>query len=736
MTNMMIQNFITTRNQQLNANVKPTVLHPIASKGVTASEAKGKLVKENLLQSIGSNIKGYATSIKYFADAIQGKGNDYTVGQINDASVRLGSLGIAGMLAAGAMSPVTRGMKYVGFTTWFAAMALWPKAIAKPLEMMTGVDITQKYENKAGHRKMFFQDPQYICWDLMSDKKIDAVGDKLNIPKNIENRRDAIKEKMKQVAIQGNTMTMLTAGFATPVLATLIADQAQKPFTQAVEMVRTARAEKALGQLSSNVAMNTKKDVIGQLDNIMIGRKSLEVDTLKQVETLIEKEFQGTGLEGVLKKQLNNLSGQSGMDIKIDKKLIDQIAGKIEISKELNLEIGEKAYKQIFGDIKTINDQEIKKIRRKARVYFAKTGNKEVGEKFVKSLESYANTNKVASASVDKVRSLLKVADDFVARKTLVDNYSKATIGNIADSITANNWAKNPQEIIKALGFDNNTIKEIAENSANSEKVQKIIFERLEELVKDPAELTKATDKLEDVVRFSISKEEAAAKVLLKNLSELSGVSSKKAAEEGFEFLEQGIKNVCGAEKTNVVDKIANTKSSFYRVFNVLDAFKIRKNKNVKKVLMSKTGIDNFTNKLESVGVKTKEQFELIMKDLFAPVKSLNLADDVRKSVDGHNKEMKKVLGAIENEIKPTLTLVGENIDAGSLAKRVGKTFKDLVVDASVNANIYKTGMKRIALFGASLFGVTMFALTQFGKTNKYNPDVYKVKGGVGNAGQ
>ncbi len=103
-------------------------------------------------------------------------------------------------------------MEFVGFATWFASMALWPKILGSPIKALKGVDINQEYVDSYGRRKRFFEDAQYLNWDLYNDKDLQKLGDKLGVPTDIKNRKDAVKEKARQVAVQGNTLMMLTAG--------------------------------------------------------------------------------------------------------------------------------------------------------------------------------------------------------------------------------------------------------------------------------------------------------------------------------------------------------------------------------------------------------------------------------------------------------------------------------------------------------------------------------------------
>ena len=250
-------------------------------KGTIEDPAKGKIVKETFLQSMKSTVKSYGDYCKYFYNAgFKGKGTDYSVGKINDLAIRVGSLGIAITLASSKFFPFARGMEFVGLGTWFAAMAAWPKLLALPVKARTGLDPSLKYEDSQGRRKSFFEDRQYLCFDLFKhiDKNgnynpkapeyemFDNIGDKLGIPRNIPNRREAIQNKIAQYAVQYNTLTMLTAGVMTPVLSSLVADQLQIPLGSAIEKTRILKTGMSLQNMSKNIDSLLTQDNL-KIDN-------------------------------------------------------------------------------------------------------------------------------------------------------------------------------------------------------------------------------------------------------------------------------------------------------------------------------------------------------------------------------------------------------------------------------------------------------------------------------------
>lgn len=105
-------------------------------------------------------------------------------------------------------------------------MSVFPKAaIQAPSRALHGFDSGIEYIDDQGRKKSVFQDSNYIPFDMYQgeypSEDLDIIGDRMGIPRDIKNRHDIIKEQMRKIATQNNTLWMLTAGFATPVIAAL-----------------------------------------------------------------------------------------------------------------------------------------------------------------------------------------------------------------------------------------------------------------------------------------------------------------------------------------------------------------------------------------------------------------------------------------------------------------------------------------------------------------------------------
>ena len=215
-------------------------------------KGKGKLLNVNILSAPIDTFKDIKYDIKSVKHAMQGKANDHELGKINDLGMLAGGLAIASYLFTKKTTPLTKGMEFVGFASFFASMAIWPKlAIQLPAYLIHGVNVQKEYQDSFGRKKPFYQDPQFIPWDLYSDKEIDKIGDRLKVPRDIPNRRDFIQERMRKLAIQNNTLWMLTAGFATPIMSALICNQAEPILLKYQNEQKNKKADNILANLES-----------------------------------------------------------------------------------------------------------------------------------------------------------------------------------------------------------------------------------------------------------------------------------------------------------------------------------------------------------------------------------------------------------------------------------------------------------------------------------------------------
>lgn len=240
-----INNNASSQNTQPGASGKAMYAHrllkkaadtfePIATIGLRKPDEpqRSYIVDSPFYMAPFNFINDIKENIVNIKNGIQGKSNDHDLGRMNDFAMKVGGLLLAGYLFTQGKTKMAKSMEFIGWGAFFGAMALWPKLfIQAPIKAMHGVDIHQRYVDNEGRNKMFFQDPQYIPWNLYSDEELSALGDRLGVPKNIHNRNEIIKKKAHKIALQGNTLWMLTAGFATPLLASMACNGAERLFS-------------------------------------------------------------------------------------------------------------------------------------------------------------------------------------------------------------------------------------------------------------------------------------------------------------------------------------------------------------------------------------------------------------------------------------------------------------------------------------------------------------------------
>ena len=255
---------------QQNIDIKPKTYRdaktPIKTTNlVHPLPAEGHLVHDTLLSVPKFWLKDIAYDIKAVKNGLNGKANDHQTGRLNDVGLKLAGIGIATYLASRTTDPRARMMEYVGLGAFLASMSLYPLvAINAPSRMVQGFDIGKEYIDDQGRKKSVYQDGNYIPMDMYRGEYVgedlDIMGDRMGIPRDIKNRNDLIKEQARKIAIQNNTLWMLGAGVATPVMTALICCGLEKILTPVMERVRNHRYnDKITKALEVTKNMTSKK---------------------------------------------------------------------------------------------------------------------------------------------------------------------------------------------------------------------------------------------------------------------------------------------------------------------------------------------------------------------------------------------------------------------------------------------------------------------------------------------
>lgn len=635
MTTNLIQNYINTGANRLQTpqpkvqqaqKPKPnfdieqelnnrTFIKPLPS--------KGRLLNGNIFNAPAIMVKDALYDAKAFKHAMRGKANDHELGRLNDVGLKLGGLAIAGYLFTKKQTPVTKGMEFVGLASFLASMALWPKiAIQLPAYLIHGVNVQKQYEDSFGRKKTFYQDPQFIPWDLYSDKEIDKMGDRLRVPKNIPNRRDAIQEKMKKIAIQNNTLWMLTAGFATPVMSALICNQTEPYLAKWLNKKQNENADKILTNLDeyatkyqTNNAKNNIENIIStfkdkpvndelieQIANSFDGMDSVTAESFKQDlrELMTTKTFSIT--QDTAKSISENLVAQlkakhiapdainaivpnndlmwklfeenNFVNTNADDRALKQISDKILQTIQQNVAI----YNQGKSEAEQVDFEYIKKLIRNN-----KTEKHPIKSVFARSTSATFNSN-----IQEQLRSIATAFDSFNAKTNALNQYAVTKVGSAPETVIANYWNNISKDLLTTLGIN---YKEIEKVRFDRNLTGELLRGKIEQIVSDDNLYKKVmTDLVSKVGDLDMEVKPSDIITYDEKVDSLFDDFGRLLRDKNFSRTSKAIVGTNEHDKTGTLkniqksfasERLLSVKSSFYRLINTLDFYRrIAKNVN------------------------------------------------------------------------------------------------------------------------------------------------------------
>lgn len=585
--------------------------------------SKGRLLNGNIFNAPAIMVKDAVYDVKAFKHAMQGNANDHELGKLNDVGLKLGGLAIAGYLFTKKQTPVTKGMEFVGLGSFLASMAIWPKlAIQLPAYLIHGVNVQKQYEDSFGRKKSFYQDPQFIPWDLYSDKEIDKMGNRLRVPKDIPNRRDAIQEKMKKIAIQNNTLWMLTAGFATPVMSALICNQTEPYLAKWLNNRKNKKADLILTNLDEHSKKYDTHNATNNIENqikLHAGKPITEevinsvADAFEGMDSVTAESFKAD-LRELMTSNTHTISKDSTKAI--SKNLKDIFKGK-PISKDAVDAIipNENNMFNIFKEnnfiktdaddkaLKAISDKILLAVKKNVETYNqnrpeAEQLDFEYIKKLIRShkvnehpIKSVLNNSTSATFSQEiqaNLRNIAKAFDAFNAKTNALNEYAVTKVGSAPETVIANYWNNISKDLLTTLGispkeiekvrFDRNLTGELLRNKIESivsddatyKKVMKDLVAKVASLDSEikPSDITTYNEKVDTL--FNEFGEFLKDKQFSSTAKAIAGVNNNDNVGT--------LKNI---QKSFVSERLSGVKSSFYRLINTLDFYRrIAKNVN------------------------------------------------------------------------------------------------------------------------------------------------------------
>lgn len=585
--------------------------------------SKGRLLNGNIFNAPAIMVKDAVYDVKAFKHAMQGNANDHELGKLNDVGLKLGGLAIAGYLFTKKQTPVTKGMEFVGLGSFLASMAIWPKlAIQLPAYLIHGVNVQKQYEDSFGRKKSFYQDPQFIPWDLYSDKEIDKMGNRLRVPKDIPNRRDAIQEKVKKIAIQNNTLWMLTAGFATPVMSALICNQTEPYLAKWLNNRKNKKADLILTNLdehskkydthnaTNNIenqiklhagkpiteeVINSVADAFDGMDSVTAesfkadlrelmtsNTHTISKDSTKAISKNLKDIFKGKpiskdAVDAIIPNENNmfNIFKENNfIKTDADDKALKAISDKILLAVKKNVE----TYNQNRPEAEQLDFEYIKKLIRSHKV----------NEHPIKSVLNNSTSATFSQEIQANLRNIAKAFDAFNAKTNALNEYAVTKVGSAPETVIANYWNNISKDLLTTLGispkeiekvrFDRNLTGELLRNKIESivsddatyKKVMKDLVAKVASLDSEikPSDITTYNEKVDTL--FNEFGEFLKDKQFSNTAKAIAGVNNNDNVGT--------LKNI---QKSFVSERLSGVKSSFYRLINTLDFYRrIAKNVN------------------------------------------------------------------------------------------------------------------------------------------------------------
>ena len=512
-------------------------------KNVKPLPAEGHLIHDDFGNGVKYFFKDMAYDAKAVKDGFTGKANDHQLGRLNDVGLKLGGIGIAAYLASRTSDPKTRLMEYVGLGTFLAAMSIYPKiAINKPAELVHGFEIDKEYIDDQGRKKSVFQDSNYIPYDMyrseFKTEDLDEIGDRMGIPRDIHNRHDVVKEQMRKIATQNNTLWMLTAGLATPAMTALVCSGLEYPIGYAVEKARNAKHNgqitkmlaktEAMSETVSNIKSN---DLSRRVDKLLACYKGQELPAkeLENVLDVITENLDSNIADGIKEDvtRILKTSHSGGESVVINNETVDEmLSGFKNAIKGRNKPQLEAVLVPTREELSTIiasqfgNDGGVKGVtisadrmnELKTRVDELITGKihatSDIPKDFLESqkasvlstLDKTAKANPsimVTEESFKEIIDFSKVIGEFKENREVLDRCKNFKVEATQNTLLARYYNKFESTFLNELGISHKELKKMKE----SEEFSKEILDRkLTELCKDEKKYEKTVKKLGNIM--------------------------------------------------------------------------------------------------------------------------------------------------------------------------------------------------------------------------------------------
>ncbi len=745
-----VLNSILTNNSTENKHNSYVYKHTFTfdSDGrVKPKEDKAKLLPSRIFGSPVEYAKDIKKDIVNIGRAMKGQANDHELGRINDIAMKLGSFALACYLFVKNPLKLNKTMEFVGLGTFFGSMALWPKlAIQAPIKARTGVDIHQKYIDSQGRKKMMFQDPQYDLTDLYSREDLDRIGKKLKVNENLPDRDKFIKQRAKKLATQGNTLWMMSAGLAAPVMSALTCNVLEKPITNVLEQHALNSTRKAMEALNANGVDSRVWEAIQKYVSEN-GQTVLNENTLQEIMRKLP-DVNSSDFSGSIKKYIVSLV--DNIRNTLNKNVINEaLKGKFDQSTL------EKVLGEMSDDI--INQSSVEDIARKlANASGLSTSKKKklIGE-LTKLIKEAQSKQPVTVEQIgEQMKKLGNSLVDFSSGKKVIEKFIHARVGEESGTYIANQWGRVTNTLFNSLHLSSSELKALQKDGS-----YEIITKKIAELPADKYD--KLINKLLKLIEDYETKTGADGMMNIvstkaKAVCEKTGI---QLTENGFDDLAKKVsaKVKSGTLENEITQRASNrilgARASFYRLVQWMDILRKEQSGELKsqvtealkaagkdygddsvkamiekcKSILSGATPSDYAEKLKSANFRLdNDEYKIITDILFK-----NGEEEATSGLAAHKKEIMDRLVNWRNEMTPDLSraVSGSSNAASNATQRSalsGKPITDWIKESA--KNIY-TSRKWLKIFGGAMIviaAVTIAAGLILGRKSKMEKQAEK----------
>ena len=731
MSNLL--NSILTNNSTDNKHNSYVYKHTFTfdSEGrVKPKEDKAKLLPSRIFGSPVEYAKDLKKDVVNIGRAMKGQANDHELGRINDVAMKLGSFALACYLFVKNPLKLNKTMEFVGLSTFFTSMALWPKlAIQAPIKARTGVDIHQKYIDSQGRKKMMFQDPQYDLTDLYSREDLDRIGKKLKVSENLPDRDRFIKQRAKKLATQGNTLWMMSAGLSAPIMSALTCNVLEKPITNLLEKHALNSTKKAMEALNTNAAgkkvWEAVQKFVSENGQTVLDDASLQ-ELMKKLPNVNSSNFNNS-----IRQYIQTLAGN--IRNTLDKNIVEQaVSGKLDKS----------VIEQVLGDMSDdlLKQTSVEDIARKlANASGLSHGkkNKLIGE-LTKLIKETQSKQPVTIGQIgEQIQKLGNSLVNFSSGKNVIEKFIHARVGEESGTYIANQWGRVTKSLFKSLHLKDSELKAL-QNGGNYEIITKKIAELpAEQYEKLMSKLLKLIEEYETKTGADEMMNAVSSKA-----KEVCGAAGKTLTENGFDDLARKVTaDIKAGTIENEINQrakngISGAKSSFYRLIQWIDLLKKEQSGDLtnqvkealklagkdssddavkamiekcKSVLLGATPSD-YAEKLKSANFRLdNDEYKIVTDILFK-----NGEKEATSGLAAYKKEIMDKLINWKNDITPDLSrAISENSSVASNATErsalSGKPITDWIKESA--KDLY-TSRKWLKIFGGAMIAITVITLT------------------------